>query len=83
MAAPGATEQPGSSTEPTVPTKPATLELDASRARSDLDWTPRLRLDQALELLVQWYRAWQSDSDMRTFTLEQIQRYESRLQPRN
>ena len=59
------------------------LKLDSSRAHADLHWSPQLNLEQALELLVGWYRAWQSDSDMRTFTLEQIQRYESRLQPRN
>jgi CDP-glucose 4,6-dehydratase len=55
------------------------LKLDASRARADLAWTPHLHLETALEWLVQWYRAWQSGAEMHTFTLAQIEAYESRL----
>ncbi|MDQ2833195.1 MAG: CDP-glucose 4,6-dehydratase [Acidobacteriota bacterium] len=55
------------------------LKLDASRARTDLQWTPKLRLEGALEFLVQWYKAWQDGSDMHAFTLEQIERYETLL----
>jgi CDP-glucose 4,6-dehydratase len=55
------------------------LKLDASRARADLAWTPHLRLETALEWLVQWYRAWQVSADMHAFTLEQIAAYESLL----
>jgi CDP-glucose 4,6-dehydratase len=56
------------------------LKLDASRARADLGWTPRLRLETALEWLVQWTRAWHSGEDMHAFTLAQIEAYESLLQ---
>ncbi len=55
------------------------LKLDASRAHADLDWTPHLRLETALDWLVQWYRAWQSGADMHAFTLAQIAAYESLL----
>jgi CDP-glucose 4,6-dehydratase len=55
------------------------LKLDSSRARNDLGWTPQLHLSQALELLVTWYRAWQSTSDMHAFTLNQIEQYSSRI----
>ena len=58
-----------------------TLKLDTSRARSDLGWTPRLRLETALEWIVQWTRAWQAGADMHAFTLTQIAAYESLLQP--
>jgi CDP-glucose 4,6-dehydratase len=52
------------------------LRLDASRARRDLAWTPRLRLETALDWLVEWYRTWQSSpSTMNDFTLSQIARY--------
>jgi CDP-glucose 4,6-dehydratase len=52
------------------------LRLDASRARHDLGWTPHLRLETALEWLVQWYRAWQaSPQTVQGFTLSQIDRY--------
>ncbi len=57
------------------------LKLDASRARADLAWKPRLRLETALQWLVEWYRAWQSGADMHAFTLAQIAAYESLLNP--
>jgi CDP-glucose 4,6-dehydratase len=55
------------------------LKLDASRAHADLGWSPHLRLETALQWLVEWYRAWQSGSDMHAFTLNQIKNYESLL----
>lgn len=56
------------------------LKLDSSRARADLGWTPQLRLREALELLVAWYRGWESGSEMHGFTLRQIEEYRSRIQ---
>jgi CDP-glucose 4,6-dehydratase len=53
------------------------LKLDASRARAELDWHPRLRLDTALEWLVNWYKAWQDGEDMHAVTLAQIAEYEA------
>ena len=56
------------------------LRLDASRARRDLGWVPRLRLEAALEWLVQWYRAWQSSpNSVKELTLSQIARYETAI----
>ena len=59
------------------------LMLDASRARAELNWHPRLSLETALEWLIAWYRAWQSGADMHAFTLAQIAAYEklTRLPP--
>jgi CDP-glucose 4,6-dehydratase len=54
------------------------LKLDSSRARADLGWAPQLRLQQALELLVAWYRACQSGEDMHGYTLNQIKQYSCR-----
>jgi CDP-glucose 4,6-dehydratase len=67
------------------------LRLDASRARHDLAWTPHLRLETALEWLVQWYRAWQSGleskksarGEMRELSLNQIAAYEQLLTKRS
>jgi len=57
------------------------LRLDSSRARRDLAWTPRLRLETALEWLVQWYRTWQASPDtVQRFTLSQIDRYHAMTQ---
>jgi CDP-glucose 4,6-dehydratase len=62
------------------------LRLDASRARHDLGWTPLLRLETALEWLVQWYRTWQASPNrsseagaMHEFSLRQIAAYEQLL----
>ena len=52
------------------------LKLDASRARAELTWHPRLRLETTLHWLVDWYKAWQSGEDMHRFTLDQIAAYE-------
>jgi CDP-glucose 4,6-dehydratase len=58
-----------------------TLKLDASRARNDLVWTPHLRLETALEWLIDWVRAWNSGADMHAFTLAQIAAYGALLEP--
>lgn len=52
------------------------LKLDAGKARAELGWHPQLRLNSALEWIVDWYRAWQNGADMRAFTLQQIANYE-------
>ncbi len=52
------------------------LKLDASRARAELAWHPRLRLETTLEWLVEWYKAHAAGADMQQFTLEQIAAYE-------
>ncbi len=53
------------------------LKLDASRARADLGWRPRLALGDALDWLVRWYRAHQAGADMQAFSLDQIRLYET------
>ena len=53
------------------------LKLDASRARAELNWRPRLNLETGLEWLVTWYKAAQSGEDMHAFTLAQISAYEA------
>ena len=62
--------------DPNAPHEATYLKLDASRARHDLAWVPRLRLETALGWLVEWYRVWQSSpNSIRTFTLSQIAQY--------
>lgn len=55
------------------------LKLDASRARAELGWRPRLQLPEALEWLTSWYKAWSRGEDMQQLTLQQIDSYEKRL----
>jgi len=54
------------------------LRLDSSKARVELEWQPRLRIDAALEWTVDWYRAWDDRQSMQEFTLKQISDYERR-----
>ncbi len=51
------------------------LKLDASRARAELGWRPKLDLATALEWLIEWYKAADAGADMQTFTLQQIHDY--------
>ncbi|WP_298439787.1 CDP-glucose 4,6-dehydratase [Geobacter sp.] len=51
------------------------LKLDCSKARTDLGWRPRWSLDEAIELIVEWTRAYQAGGDLRQVCLEQIGAY--------
>jgi len=57
------------------------LKLDASKARADLGWSPRMNLETALQWLVAWYRAWQHGDAMQQFTLRQIADYQALVRP--
>lgn len=59
------------------PHEAAILMLDATKARSRLDWRPTLSLESALELTVDWFRARSAGKDMREYSLEQIDSYQS------
>jgi CDP-glucose 4,6-dehydratase len=52
------------------------LKLDCSKAKMLLKWSPALDLSSALEMTVEWYRAFNNKQDMREFTLNQIADYE-------
>ncbi len=52
------------------------LKLDTSRARESLGWRPLLPLQQALQWIVEWYRAFRDGQDLFNLTCDQIQRYE-------
>jgi CDP-glucose 4,6-dehydratase len=52
------------------------LRLDASKARLELGWKPRLRTETALEWTMAWYRAWSQADNMGEFTRKQIAEYE-------
>ena len=41
------------------------LKLDASKAKTCLDWHPVLPLHQALDWIVEWYRAYQAGARSR------------------
>jgi len=53
------------------------LKLDASKAKAHLGWHPALPLKSALEWIVEWYRVYQTDGNLRKITQDQIERYEA------
>ncbi|MGC2621118.1 MAG: CDP-glucose 4,6-dehydratase [Acidobacteriaceae bacterium] len=53
------------------------LRLDASKARAELNWQPRLGIARALAWTVEWYRAWQQGADLQQETHAQIAAYEA------
>jgi CDP-glucose 4,6-dehydratase len=57
------------------PHEAATLRLDASKARAELAWQPRLPFDRALEWTLAWYRAHAAGDDVRARTLADLRRY--------
>lgn len=52
------------------------LKLDISKARHRLAWGPRWSLEQALEKIVSWHKAWLAGNDVRQLCLQQIQEYQ-------
>jgi len=53
------------------------LKLDISKASQRLHWQPALRLNEALDLIVDWARARQTGADMHAATLAQIATYQA------
>lgn len=52
------------------------LRLDITKAMTQLNWLPALRLDSALQRIIEWTRARMGGSDMREVTLAQIRDYQ-------
>lgn len=57
------------------------LRLDASKARFELGWQPRLNIETALEWTIDWYRAWHEGQNLAKFTEKQIDKYEAMYGP--
>jgi CDP-glucose 4,6-dehydratase len=53
------------------------LKLDSTKARTLLPWQPKLGIEDALDWIVEWHRAYESRHDMRDFTLRQIEKYQA------
>jgi CDP-glucose 4,6-dehydratase len=52
------------------------LKLDSSKARVELNWHPRLTIENAIQMTIEWYRKCLAQrEDMRQFALYQVQEY--------
>lgn len=54
------------------PDEAHTLLLDSSLAHKTLGWRPLLKLDQALQWSVDWYRSYYRGEDVKSLSLEQL-----------
>ncbi len=52
------------------------LRLDPSKARDELGWSAKLPLPETLDWIVEWYRAYRDEGDMKAVTEAQIARYQ-------
>ena len=53
------------------------LRLNIKKAEQQLDWHPKMSIEQTLEWTVEWYRSFHQGEDMREFTINQIKAYEA------
>jgi len=53
------------------------LKLDCSKARHHLKWFPRWTLEHSVKNIVQWHNEYARGSDMRDFSLRQIEEYQN------
>lgn len=51
------------------------LKLDCSKAANRLKWHPQWRLEQTLEQIIQWHRAWLQGEEIQTHCLREIKEY--------
>jgi CDP-glucose 4,6-dehydratase len=61
------------------PHEASLLQLDISKAESQLGWRPTLNLDESLQMTLDWARADLEGQNMNLFTLNQIKDYQNRL----
>ncbi len=55
------------------------LKLDISKARMHLNWRPKMNLEEALSLIVEWTKKYQDGVNMHETTLLQIKQYQALL----
>lgn len=51
------------------------LKLDISKAKSKLHWQPTWRLEQTLNHIINWHKAWLSGADMKKACQQEIEDY--------
>jgi CDP-glucose 4,6-dehydratase len=61
-----------------LPHEAQALTLDSASARDRLGWLPRFSLDESIDLVGEWYRAFDAGKDMRRITQEQIDHFSAR-----
>lgn len=55
------------------------LNLDCSKAKARLNWSPIFDLQIALQKTLEWHQSWRSGDEMSKVTFQQIAQYQSRM----
>lgn len=55
------------------------LKLDCSKAKMRLGWYPRWRLEETLDRIILWHKAYENNRGMREISLSQIDEYRIKL----
>ncbi len=61
--------------DPDAPHEATLLALDSTKAKIELDWSPRFSLPESLRMTADWYRAYYEGGDVRALSLAQIDSY--------
>lgn len=54
------------------------LKLDSTKAKNELEWLPKLNLNEAINLTVEWYHGFQDKTDLVELTEKQIEFYQNK-----
>jgi CDP-glucose 4,6-dehydratase len=57
------------------PHEASILKLDCSKAHAHLGWTPKWRLEYAIQKIIEWQKAFKAQENMRAVCLSQINQY--------
>ncbi|MNC28204.1 CDP-glucose 4,6-dehydratase [compost metagenome] len=55
------------------------LKLDCSKAKAELNWSPRWNLEQALDQIIKWYQGYSNGQSVYELSLQQITEYEGAI----
>lgn len=55
------------------------LKLDSTKARTELEWMPKLHIKDAVKLTADWYRGYKDKSDLIDLTKDQIEFYQKEV----
>lgn len=59
----------------THPHEAGYLKLDCSKAKMKMGWKPRWHLNETLQRIVEWHKAFLAGQDMKAYTLNEIEEY--------
>lgn len=55
------------------------LKLDITRAKKMLKWSPTLNIEETIGFIVEWYKGYENNEDIRKISVDQIIKYQNLL----